>query len=395
MKWLVEHKFGVWGFLVAGAFIPTIMSAAVVGRWAVIAMGVPLAAPLRLKVPPFIQMAIAMGLAWAAASLFVTPDPMDGALQFFFMVVLVGAMGAASQVESLDDLMGGLCWGLALSSAFCLIAVSGHRLVAESGMDTGYAGLFYNREVLAEFAAPLLVWTVVKKRWFLAAAAAVPLVVNLSRISVASVIIALTVAYWPRSPRARAAVVILAVALVGAAVAYYSGQSGKVGTALLRLAIWLQAAMSITPLGNGLGWYRVVTAPFEFAHSDVLQAFAELGIGALCFAVIPIYALRNRGDHAERAAFIVICIELVVSFPLHVPGAAFLAAVLAGFLVRDRAAVRRVQLDGGIQAGENSERFSEVWSADSGRGGRGDFLFPVRRSVETVSGLDQARGCVS
>ena len=384
MKWLAEHKFGVWGFLVAGAFIPTIMSAAVVGRWAVIAMGVPLVAPLRLKVPPVIQMALAMGVAWCAASMFITPDVMDASLQFFFMILLIGAMGAASQLDTLDDLISGMCWGLALSSAFCLIAISGHRLVAESGMDTGYAGLFYNREVLAEFAAPLLVWAIIKHHWFLAAAAALPLAVNSSRISVAAVIVALAAAYWPRSTRARVILAAIVLAALVAVVVYYTGQRHKLGTGAIRLAIWLSTIWSITPLGNGFGWYRFANVE-EFAHSDVLQAFAEIGIGALCFAIIPIYALRNRGDHAERAAFIVICIELVVSFPLRVPGTAFLAAVLAGYLVRDRVAVRRVQFDGGIQDGENSERFAEVWNADHVRGGCRNFGIPFRHPVKAVS----------
>lgn len=291
------------------------MSAAVVGRWAVIAMGVALVAPIRLKVPPVIQTALAMGLAWSAASLFITPDPMDGALQFFFMVVLIGAMGVASQAESLDDLMGGLCWGLALSSVFCLTSLAGYRVFAESGTDEGYAGLFYNREVLAEFAAPLLVWAIIKHRWFLATSAAVPLALNSSRISVAAAIMALAVAFWPRSNKARVALLVAATALMIAVVAYYTSRHDKIGTAIIRLAIWLQAVWSITPLGHGVGWYRFANVE-EFAHSDVLQAFTELGIGALCFALIPIYALLNRGDHAERAAFIVICIELVVSFPL-------------------------------------------------------------------------------
>lgn len=385
MKWLVEHKFGVWGFLVAGTFIPTIMSAAVVGRWAVIALGVPLVAPLELKVPPVIQMVLAMGVAWCGASLFITPDWQDAALQFFFMIALLGAMGAASQLDTLDDLMGGLCWGLALSSVFCLIALSGHRLVAESSQDGGYAGLFYNREVLTEFAAPLLVWAVLKHRWVLAVAAAVPIALNSSRIAVAAVILALAAAYWPRSTRARIALAVVTIAAVGAAVAYYTSHHDKIGTALFRFAIWAQAAWSITPLGQGFGSYRVTTLPLEFAHSDVLQAFAEIGIGALCFAIIPIYALRNRGDHAERAAFIVICIELVVSFPLRVPSTAFTAAILAGYLVRYRGAVRRVQLDGGISDGENSERFAEDWGADYDRGGRGRFGLPIRHPVEVVS----------
>lgn len=352
-------------------------------------MGVALVAPIRLKVPPVIQTALAMGLAWSAASLFITPDPMDGALQFFFMVVLIGAMGVASQAESLDDLMGGLCWGLALSSVFCLTSLAGYRVFAESGTDEGYAGLFYNREVLAEFAAPLLVWAIIKHRWFLATSAAVPLALNSSRISVAAAIMALAVAFWPRSNKARVVLLVAATALMIAVVAYYTSRHDKIGTAIIRLAIWLQAVWSITPLGHGVGWYRFANVE-EFAHSDVLQAFTELGIGALCFALIPIYALRNRGDHAERAAFIVICIELVVSFPLRVPGAAFLAAVLAGYLVRDRIVVRRVQLDGGIQADEGGGWLSEVWGADTGRGRRSNPVFPLRHPIEAISKLDPA-----
>ena len=74
MKWIAEHKFGIWAFLVAVAFVPNIMSAAIVGRWAIIAIGIPLVARIEFKFPFAIQFALAMGFAWSAASVLYAPD---------------------------------------------------------------------------------------------------------------------------------------------------------------------------------------------------------------------------------------------------------------------------------------------------------------------------------
>lgn len=347
-----SDRVGVWAFLVSIAFIPTIMSSAILGRWAVIAMGVPLVAPLRWDIPQWLKVSIVVGLSWAAASVFISPDRLDSLLQLFFLVLLLGVVGAASQQPSLESAMGAMCWGVGVSVILCFLGIDGDPVVAQG--TTGYAGLFYNCEVLCEFAAPLAVWAMVQQRWTLVAICITPILMNNSRISYAMVIVGAVLAFWPRAWRWRVAILTIAAA-GGGGLLFFMTLADRFGSAVYRVLIWLVAAMAITPAGHGIGWYRITHPMEEFAHSDVIQAFAELGIGALFFAPIVLVGLRNTEDRAEHAAFVVICIELVVSFPLHVPGAAFMAALLAGYLVRNRRVVRGVRPDGGIDFGQDNE----------------------------------------
>jgi hypothetical protein len=391
MKWIAKHKFGIWAFLVAVAFIPNIMSAAIVGRWATIAIGIPLVARIEFKFPFIVQFLLAMGFAWSAASVLYAPDRMDSLLQLFFMLMLIGVMGAASQVKSLDDAMTGLCIGAGISALFCAAALAGHQLVDQGS--AFYAGLFYNSEVLSEFAAPLLVWSIVKRRWIFVPVTVLPLMVNNSRVALIAVTAALLIVHWPKERKNQALLIAGALLVSFGALYYFTTFNYKLGSAALRVSIWLSTAMAIDIPGHGIGWYRASHITEEFAHSDVLQAIAELGLGALCFAVIPFYALfRNRGTHvAERAAFIVVCVELVISFPLHVPASAFVAALLAGYLVSRSPDVRVVRSEGGIYDGADGEWHSPVWGYAFDRGRFRSFMVPVRCAAARISAMGSSR----
>ncbi len=390
MGWVASHRFGIWAFLIGIAFIPGLMSAAILGRWAIIAIGIPLVAQIRFNFPPAIQFAVAMGMAWACASIMVAPDTRDSALQFFFMAMLVGVMGVASQLESLDDPLEGLCWAMGVSSLFAISALLGHRLVDQGSIER-YSGLFYNSEVWTEIAAPLAVWAIVSKRWVLVPLTAFPLFLNGSRISVFCVGVALLYAYWPRTARTRVAVLTAAVAVIGAVLIHQTYGAFKLGSLAQRFMIWDYTAMAITPAGQGIGWYRASHVTEEFAHSDVIQALAELGLGALCFAVIPVYALwHRRGTNAERAAFIVICIELVVSFPLHVPANAFLVALLAGYLVRSGGERVILRPESGNLDGADGEWHSQVRGDNLGYRRFRSFMVSVRCAAEGVSAMGSA-----
>ncbi len=383
---------GMWAFLVSVAYVPHVMSSAVAGRWWVIALGVPVVAEIRPKLGNVMLMALAMGFTWACASLWIAPDLRDSLLQLYFMALLIGVMFAASQQDSLDSAMVGMCAGVGVSLLVSIPAMFGRPWLPQSS--DGFAGLFYNSEVLTEFGAPLLAWALVKRRWFLALIPLAPALANESRVALLSVGVALIVAFWPRAWKWRIAVLCGAAVLAGGAFVYVTMEGHRFASAALRLTIWLTTVYAIDPLGHGIGWYRAVHNTEEFSHSDVLQAFAELGVGALFFAAIPVYALMNRRDHAERAAFIVICVELVISFPLHVPASAFLAALLAGYLIRDRTGFRVLRFDGRDRDGADHEWHTAVRGSTHGGSGPGSFVFPLRSEVEGVSrlGLSQSSG---
>lgn len=380
----------MWAFLVSIAFIPTIMSSAILGRWAVIAIGVPLVAPLRWDLPQWIKVSLVIGLSWAAASILIAPDRLDSLLQLFFMACLVGVVGVASQQSSLDSSLEAMCWGVGVSLIFCVFGADGEPIVAQG--TPGYAGLFYNSEVLCEFAAPLAVWAIAKSRLHLATICVSPILLNNSRLSYVIIIVGTMVAFWPKAWKWRITLLAMTGSVASAVVYAMTIGGGRFGSALLRMAVWIVAAMEITPAGHGFGWYRAVHTT-EFAHSDIIQALTELGIGALFFAPIAIRGLRNTEARAEHAAFFVLCIELAVSFPLHVPGAAFMVALLAGYLARRRLMVCGVRPDGGIDLGTDDEWSSAEWGDVASRSGFRCGGISLRHQAEALSSVDLSRDC--
>ena len=108
-----------------------------------------------------------------------------------------------------------------------------------------------------------------------------------------------------------------------------------------RIILWGATAMAITPLGQGLGWFYAAHPAQEYAHSDVLQAFAELGVGGFVLVAVPFACwIGSKRERAVKAVFCVICGAVLLSFPLHLPASGFLAALVAGFMAGDRPSLR-------------------------------------------------------
>lgn len=388
MRWAADHRFGIWGFCVAVAFVPGIMSAAYSGRWAVIALGIPLMGPINFQFIRPVQIALGLSFVWGAVSMLVALDIHGAQFDMILMVLMIGVMSAAAQMESLDNILTGLCWGVGVSSVFCAIAIVDHPLVEQGSLK--YAGLFYNSEVLTELAAPLFVWAMISRKFDMVAATILPLIVNGQRIAVLAAGIALLYGYRRIGWKYILGIVVLMAVALTAVMA--SRADNIFGSIAQRIVIWLETIMAFTPMGHGVGWFRAVHPESEFAHSDVIQAIAEFGIGAALFAVIPIMiSFRNRGSNAERACFVAICIEGILSFPLHVPASAFLIAVVSGYLVRSGGMVRRVGFDGGIHDGSDHQ-----WApADAGN----DFRrsrpvyrhIPIRSAAEGIPPLVACR----
>ena len=110
-------------------------------------------------------------------------------------------------------------------------------------------------------------------------------------------------------------------------------------------------ALEAGPLGVGLGAFSAVFDAYRpaglayspnFAHSEPLQAVAELGLLFLLAASISlVVAVRQLGRVLERgsrvtwgalAGLLAVAAHAVVDFPLHVPAIAITAAALAGLL---------------------------------------------------------------
>ena len=382
MKWIAEHKTGIWAFAVAVAFIPGIMSAAFLPRWALIIIGAPLVSRLTLeRLSQAMQYVLVLGVAWAACGVLFSPDRMAGALQLFFILAMVGAFVAASEMDTLEDAMTGLALGVGVSSVISLFYLAGIKMVDQA---TVYpAGLFYNSEVFAEFAAPIFLWTVLRKRWPLVVLTALPMVACGSRVAAFAVAAGALYAFRPKSKALTAALVGSLVLAGSVAVVMF-----KLGNSGTRVVIWIATLWAATPLGNGLGWFEAAHPVEQFAHSDMIQAINELGIGAIFLAAIPVLILRsNRGSNAERAVFIAICVEAAVSFPLHVPGAAFVAAIVAGYLAGSRAHVFLRRSDRRARNAQDGQWQSAIAGTVNSGGGLGRSALSVRSAPAAHAAL--------
>lgn len=300
------------------------------------AIGLPLISrldPRAIATP--ISLCILGGVSWSAASLALLPTPQNGLLDLLFLVLLCGAALAAAELDDIGPTLAAFGWGIALSAALTVPQAFGWSPVYQT---VAPAGLFLNSEVLAEVAAPLLVWSLWTRRWPLAAVIGVPISLCHSRIAVLVVAVGLLYGWRPTRRWMKPALVVAVAAAAVAGIACLG--IAKESSALTRVTLWLAAVQSITPLGRGLSWWALAhPGPYEeFAHSDALQMIVELGAGSLFFLAIPFMVLRRRdvGSTGERAAFVSLCVEAVVSFPLHLPAQGFLLSVLAGFLARAR-----------------------------------------------------------
>lgn len=371
MKWLADHKSAALGFAVSTAYWPGLLSAAFTPRWGVIAIGIALVSTLDPRnVPEHIRWVLSFLIALGAVSLLGSPDPRAGTLELIYIVLLCGVFLLGASLERLDGLMTGAGWGLVASSAIAAAEWFGWVPWFLWGQQ-GPAGLFHNSEVFAEFAALVFVWALFTQRWVFAVAGAIAIAACQSRVAILASMVGAAYVLCPRSwTRAAAWAVLLAA--VAAAMLVYMG-AGKASSADHRIILWGATIMSITLAGKGLGWFQA-SYPYEtFAHSDVLQALAEMGVGAAALVVIPITILwRKRGSNAERAVFVAACVECAVSFPLHFPASGFIAAVVAGYLVSIRPVVCMGDRVSGIEDGVGLHRgyATELTGfADSGRRG--------------------------
>ncbi len=365
-------RLSIWGFLVAIAYWPGILSAAFVPRWAVVAIGVALVGKIdpRALTRPILWLLVA-ALTAAALSVLQSPDRRGGLLELFYFVAFAGVFVVSSGFQSITPALRGLCAGLVLSSVLCLWQLSGWSVVPQASVP---AGLFFSREVLAEFAAPLLVWAIVRREWLCILAAIVPVALCDSRVAFASVAVGLLAAW--RVPWQTKCLTLVPIALAAVAMLFVFGAE-KFSTGGLRMVLWGATAMAIRPWPQGLGWFLAVHPNEQFAHSDLLQVLAEFGvIGALPLLAIFVLMLKyGNGERGERAAFVAISVEAIVSFPLHVPATGFLAFLLAGHLARRRIGVCDHEYGGRIDAGADLLRSPDngIGNHAAGRSGRRAF----------------------
>lgn len=358
--------WGALGFAAGGAFVPGIFSAASAPRWWAIAVGLPLVSTLDPRPLGPAALLLAGALAWGAAIIPFSPYPMFSAFELFLLALLclAAVAGAGAEPEQVDACLAGLAWALAASSVVAVAQLAGWSPIEQKYGRPG--GTFFNAEVFALIAAPIAAWAALGRRWVLLAGSASGLLIAGSRVGALAFLAGLLFG-WRGSTWVKLFLVV-ALAIAGAAAIVALGDA-KMFTAFNRAVLWGAALYSMIPQGRGLGWWSAAWQGSyeEYVHSDVLQAMVELGFGAaFLFGAVAVSIFSSSkegaksdealGARARRAAFVALCAEACVSFPLHTPAAGFAFFVLAGHLARRRRPVRGDEPAGGARPVEDVRR---------------------------------------
>ena len=333
----------IFAFAVLVAYWPGILSAGTAPRWGLLAVGIPLIARLNRTVFPWALANLMLaGVAYIAIGLGLYGFPFDGEYEFFHFLILAGVVIAASGIEDIETILVYATLGIWVSALIGIGQVFGWMPVDAFNVP---AGLFINRDILAETAAPLLVWALLRKRYWLAIGPAIPVMLCQSRSAVLMVGIGLC---WGllRSPKR----MIIAALICAPIAVLISLEANKWASLEDRLVIWQATVSGITLFGHGIGSFSTAHPFWQFSHSDVLQALYELGIGVIPFIALVGMLVFGKAvtweahdEMPERAAFVALLVGAAVSWVLHLPATGFLAALLCGHLVRRRGMVRHLQ----------------------------------------------------
>lgn len=347
-----EWLLGAYAFAIGVVFWPGTPGASISPRWALIGMGV------WLFVKPVLittqHVAILLLLTWSALTLTWSQFGYDGVDAWLRLFFLCGAFWMGSSVDSLRPVYIGFALSLGVSSVIVIAQWYGWQGIPQS---VSPAGLFMNKNTVAEISALVLVGLVASKLWRFVPFVVPALIIPQSRAAIMAVGVALVVSHVRRP-----AILFGLMGFLVTVIALWAMQH-PLGSFSDRWSYYTDTARQLTFFGHGLGSFNGLFPSFassdtlavrtDHVHNDYLEAVFEIGIVAV-FIWWALFAVLARAvDSPERTVLIAVAVEMLFAFPLHLPCTAFLAALCLGHLCRDRAVVRNSVTDGGVslQAG--------------------------------------------
>lgn len=353
----------VLAFLIAVVYWPGFVASASTPKWMLLSLAVPALLAFR----PFAwTLAHTLGMAflgWCALTLIWAVSLYDGieTLWHFILYGMIFCLGSGLRSVkgplvcfALGVGISGLLAPLQLPAVYELLDWRLPDFILQAAPP---AGLFMNRNYMAEAALCAAVGLVAYRDWRLAApllplAPAVVLAGSAGAFA-SALLVGCTVI-----PKKLAALIVVSAVGIGA-VWFNFGPSSERSSFNQRLSLYGNTAAMITPAGYGIGSYWAVYPLFHdavretplgtysyttrprTAHNDALTLGAETGIVGLILAAL--FALSILTKPKEPAWYVFaafLCLGLF-NFPLyHTPATAFLAFLCAGHLCRDRVRVR-------------------------------------------------------
>lgn len=323
-------------FAVASIYVPDISGAATTPKWALLSIFVPILWPRGIPLT-WGHLTVLALLFWAAVSVLWSPEELHSVPALWTFVLLAGIFFIGSDMEDIGPVFVGLSLGLSLSSVAAVAQQFFHwHGVFQNSIP---AGLFVNRNMMAEAACLTMLGCIVWRKWWclplLAPAAFLPM----GRGALLGLAIGLLVHLRSRLLWGFGIMGGLSVAILMVAHGY------RIDSLTHRLAIWRDTLEGLTIFGNGIGSFYVlypshasltdtlVQRP-DHVHNDVLEVLYELGLPgvALCAALwILCSGSRNKG----LPVLVGLGCMSFWEFPLYMPVTAFVGALVAGHLCAD------------------------------------------------------------
>lgn len=344
----MRAQFLAWfGFITAVAFFVGGLDAQFTARWALMAVVPP---TYFLLFRPKVDVLVVVGACLVAAAVALpalwAPDHLTAWQEAINIGILLGCtiLGAAAGRE-LGGVWRGLAAGVAVSSVVAAAQLAGWQGIPQA---IAPAGLFINKNLLAEAGAVALVAMTARREWLLAVPALAAVLMGNSRGAFGALVVVIAFRVARSSPRTAAAILCALAVAAGFTLAL-------AGSGMERLVFWGNAVAGFTPFGNGLGSWPTNFPYAEFAHSEPLQYLYEIGI----FAAVPAAAMLallggpqlERTYESEGMVLVLVLALGVFSFPFHMPITSLALALSAGALARDWIDLRRLQLLGRIAHG--------------------------------------------
>lgn len=334
------------------AFWPWWEGAGLATRWGVMAVGAPLLLlQCDLRLTPLHWIGVAL-LVWGAITLIWTPVETAGVSEFAKWLILATVFLVAAEIEDLRWTYIAIIAGVAISGGVAIFQILGYVVVPQINSP---AGLFVNRNFLAEISATVLILTIGLRQWW-----ALPLILcgtflPHSRGVVLGLACSLLVLLWPRSRMSFAFVVAGGIVLLFVPLPFILIDSSSL---IERMGVWIAAVRHFTIWGHGIGSFYVAYPEFmphplliqvrpAHAHNEAINTISDLGVpGIVLLGAFTGYAIRYAGT-LERLVLVALFGISMFSFPLHVPATGFVFALMAGTAARRWHVVHRSQLAGG------------------------------------------------
>ena len=322
-----------FGLLVAVAYIPGIIGGSISTGWL-----------LLLIICPILLFYCDISLSWGFAFIcyatisLVWTEILNIAWFHLLQLMVLGLVFVIGQnIKDLTAIFKGLALGLGVSAVVCLFQWYGfHSIYSLSNTP---AGLFINPNIFSEVSAIILVGLVVLKLYWWIPVTLPGLIIVHSRAAYVGLGVGLFFAVWKYNR-------YYAMILVGLILVIGAFGNFNLASVKERFDLWADTIQGFKFFGNGVGSYEALFPYYathidtelarpRYAHNDLLQIIFEFGIGSILLLVAAFNVFKTRKP--EVVIILTIGAISLFTYPLHIPVPAFIAFLVAGFVIGNHA----------------------------------------------------------